>query len=628
MKRSKSQAVYRILPGMWINDKDHYGRSAAAYVKSWNYQKMEGIYNEFVEAEIQRQILLFGMRGGDISAFNLSEPGESFSIVEAACRPDIPDILAELSPLFYYCPDCHKVTQYQKASAVKLVCPACGKGHLKQLPLVYPCECGYASPVVVPKVTGVRDFYYYPNEKRYGVFYYQGKSRMFKEFGMKCPNCGSYIQRDSATSPSNYKAFTVSVINLINDQMGKFFEKGLPAQKIMVAKWFNKLSQDQFNDIIKNVDYAFSEKNTNAAAREEAESKAKALVASGIIPESQLEATVATLLQSGNGSNLSVEDFQAACDAIFAKEKKQSEDEYDSWIKNLAFNLIQYETIKNARHIVTLDDAIKEEISMGFIDDASEIDELNAKLGFSNVQASENIEIINGSYGYTRKVTDPKQAKGQLRLVAYAKDGDTNRNLVYSMKLETEGILFDVDRSKILKWLLLNHVITENDMPDIEDEISVKKWFAKNIHADHISSFGDIDEDDNVTKYVFYLLHSISHALMKTAGELSGISTNSITEMIFVDTCSIFIYSQSSQGQVLGSLSGMFESLYGRFARQTYQDNRECIYDPICAERDDSSCQGCLVLADTTCKYFNTKLGRKYLYSLHTDENIIGFWEM
>ena len=121
----------------------------------------------------------------------------------------------------------------------------------------------------------------------------------------------------------------------------------------------------------------------------------------------------------------------------------------------------------------------------------------------------------------------------------------------------------------------------------------------------------------------------MSHAFIKTAGELSGISANSLTEIIFVETCSIFIYSQSSQGQVLGSLSGMMESLYSRYLNQVYADNRECVFDPICSDRDDFSCQGCLVLADTSCKYFNTKLGRNYLYTLNTENNnLIGFWEM
>ena len=71
MKRSKSQAVYKILPGMWISDKDSHGNNVTAQVTSWNYKPMEGIYANFIESEIKRQVRLFSMHGGDIGDYNL-----------------------------------------------------------------------------------------------------------------------------------------------------------------------------------------------------------------------------------------------------------------------------------------------------------------------------------------------------------------------------------------------------------------------------------------------------------------------------------------------------------------------------------------------------------------------------
>ena len=118
MKRSKSQAVYKILPGMWISDKDSHGNNVTAQVTSWNYKPMEGIYANFIESEIKRQVRLFYMHGGDIGDYNLDDEKGGFSVVEAACRPGIPDIIAELSPLMYYCPECHRATQFQDRKSV------------------------------------------------------------------------------------------------------------------------------------------------------------------------------------------------------------------------------------------------------------------------------------------------------------------------------------------------------------------------------------------------------------------------------------------------------------------------------------------------------------------------------
>lgn len=137
-----------------------------------------------------------------------------------------------------------------------------------------------------------------------------------------------------------------------------------------------------------------------------------------------------------------------------------------------------------------------------------------------------------------------------------------------------------------------------------------------------------MDEGDSITQNVFSLLHSISHAFIKTAGELSGLSGNSLMEIIFVETASIFIYAQSGQGLTLGALAGMIETNYVGFLKKAFSDNRNCVFDPIC-ERDNTACSACLIIPDVSCNYFNSQLGRKYIYSIEeADAPTIGFWEM
>ena len=268
---------------------------------------------------------------------------------------------------------------------------------------------------------------------------------------------------------------------------------------------------------------------------------------------------------------------------------------------------------------------------MDFIDSEDDILDLNRKMGISSMQVSCDIEIINCTYGYTRRVSDPAQAKKNLKLVAFDKYKD-NSSLVYGAKLETEGILFEIDRVKILNWLLINEVITEAEMPDVEDEVAVKEWFAENVHSELVNIFSGVDEGEKITKNVFGLLHSISHAFMKTAGEISGLEDTSLTEVIILETTSIFIYAQTSQGTPLGALSGMIETNYYNFLQKTITETKNCIFDPICEERDDTSCSACMVLPEICCEFFNHDLGRKYMYTLKENldpkKPFVGFWEM
>jgi hypothetical protein len=121
----------------------------------------------------------------------------------------------------------------------------------------------------------------------------------------------------------------------------------------------------------------------------------------------------------------------------------------------------------------------------------------------------------------------------------------------------------------------------------------------------------------------------MSHAFMNAAGELSGLSSNSLTEIIIVETASIFIYAQTSQGIPLGALSGMAETNYAYFLKKAFDETKNCVFDPICTERDDTACSACLIIPEISCNHFNAELGRKYLYSIDGVETpTIGFWEM
>lgn len=633
MKRSKSQAVYKFLPGMWVSEKNDSGRSITAEIKNWNNKKMENIYHSFIEGEIKRQISLFGNRNGDINSFNLD--GENcFLIVEPACNEGIPDIIGDMSPLLFYCSSCHHTFQKMNPSQVNngtWKCPNCEKWSIKQLQMVYTCECGYAQPIKRPFVNGITDFLYKPNQNQYKMYYKQGNAEKPAEFAIPCPNCQSRLVPDNAESSRNYKPFTLRIINLVDKKSGDFFEKGEEAQKIVIAKWFGKLTQAQFQGILENVELAFSSMMRSDEQRKEVEEMVRDMIDDGMIDESDFDMFVNKMLAKKQQKG-GVEQYAAACDDLFSKFKNEDEISYKLWVSNYSYKLMQYDTIKYARQVFTLQDAIEKQLALEFIDSPDDILKMNEKLGISNMQVSCDIELINCTYGYTRKASDPannQNKKCRLKLNAYDKAKNSNANLVYGAKLETEGILFEISQKKIVEWLRLNNIIDDSQMPDLDDELAIKKWYAEYVKGEVVSAFGEIDEAENITKHVFALLHSMSHAFIKTAGEISGLAGNSLTEIILVETASIFMYAQTSQAIPLGALSGMAENNYAQFLNKVFADTRNCVFDPICSDRDNTSCSACMIIPEISCNHFNNELGRKYLYTIdNTDKPLIGFWEM
>lgn len=636
MKRSKTQAVYRFLPEMWISEKDDSERAVSAKIKNWNYIKMSDIYEDFIEGEIKRQIKLFGDRGGDISAFDLSPDTHSFSIVETACNEGIPDIIGEISPLVFYCSSCGTVSDLRNPDAVdkytwKCKNPDCGKWAVKQLQMIYACECGYAQPIKIPHVQGVKNFKFRPNETQYKMFYRSGNSEKPAEFVQICPNCNSRLVPDNANSGRNYKPFTLKVINLVDQRNGQFYKKGIDAQKTIVCRWFDKLSTADYEEILNNIELAFSDAFKSDAQRRNVKQQVRALIDAGMLPPEMFESAVNNMLQNAPNTK-SVERYVAMCDDLFSRKKTENPVGYAEWLSHFSFKLMQYDTLKYAKRIITLEEAIQRQLGMEFIDSPEEVTALNKKMGITNMQVSCDIQIINCTYGYSRRVADPKNSTNKncrLKLNAYDRTRDGTANLVYGAKLDTEGILFEISQRKIVEWLYENNIISEEQLPDLDDDVSVKKWFAQYVHSDVISMFGEIDDSEKITKNVFALLHSMSHAFMNAAGELSGLSSNSLTEIILVETASIFIYAQTSQGIPLGALSGMAESNYAYFLKKAFDEAKNCVFDPICTERDDTACSACLIIPEISCNHFNAELGRKYLYSIDgVDNPTVGFWEM
>ena len=636
MKRSKTQAVYRFLPEMWISEKDDSERAVSAKIKNWNYIKMSDIYEDFIEGEIKRQIKLFGDRGGDISAFDLSPDTHSFAIVETACNEGIPDIIGEISPLVFYCSSCGTVSDLRNPDAVdkytwKCKNPDCGKWAVKQLQMIYTCECGYAQPIKIPHVQGVKNFKFRPNETQYKMFYRSGNSEKPAEFVQICPNCNSRLVPDNANSGRNYKPFTLKVINLVDQRNGQFYKKGIDAQKTIVCRWFDKLSTADYEEILNNIELAFSDAFKSDAQRRNVKQQVRALIDAGMLPPEMFESAVNNMLQNAPNTK-SVERYVAMCDDLFSRKKTENPVGYAEWLSHFSFKLMQYDTLKYAKRIITLEEAIQRQLDMEFIDSPEEVTALNKKMGIANMQVSCDIQIINCTYGYSRRVADPKNSTNKncrLKLNAYDRTRDGTANLVYGAKLDTEGILFEISQRKIVEWLYENKIISEEQLPDFDDDVSVKKWFAQYVHSDVISMFGEIDDSEKITKNVFALLHSMSHAFMNAAGELSGLSGNSLTEIILVETASIFIYAQTSQGIPLGALSGMAESNYAYFLKKAFDEAKNCVFDPICTERDDTACSACLIIPEISCNHFNAELGRKYLYSIDgVDNPTVGFWEM
>ena len=133
----------------------------------------------------------------------------------------------------------------------------------------------------------------------------------------------------------------------------------------------------------------------------------------------------------------------------------------------------------------------------------------------------------------------------------------------------------------------------------------------------------------------YWLLHTLSHLLIRQLSLDCGYSSASLTERIYAGTddqpaSGILIYTAASDSEgTLGGLvaqgePGRLETLFEHALRQA----RWCSSDPLCSERrpdepeefvHGAACHACLFLSETTCERGNRFLDRSLIVPVGTD---------
>ena len=129
----------------------------------------------------------------------------------------------------------------------------------------------------------------------------------------------------------------------------------------------------------------------------------------------------------------------------------------------------------------------------------------------------------------------------------------------------------------------------------------------------------------------YYLIHTLSHALIRQLALDSGYSSSSIRERLYVDSgetpmAGILLYTASNDSD--GSLGGLVDqakqSRLREVLRGALREAALCAQDPLCGGRgmnssanlNGSACHSCLFVAETSCECGNRRLDRNLL--VHT----------
>lgn len=619
MTRGVQQALYKYLPGSWVDfTQSGGGVTYAVYVDNWNSIQLQGINNKRLLRIVNQQVQEYIATNNDSNcvvdfASVISE--ENYDVLTPKISDTIGAIRTSVKPWVFVCNSCGRVRQYYTYDEFKRrehePCDSCGK-HMTQLRMIRFCKCGYADGIFVPKCSVPEHGRKYMSRRGSGIDFVCKKCGKKAALPFYCPECHQKLDIKPALDSSHYIPFSFSLIDLLDKRKDVFLdnETDYRGEKVVAAQYLHLIPTEQYEKVIANG--KITQEND---FEKELEVEADNLRIGGLD-----EATIQMVLDAKRRANPNGLIFEAIA-KVESGLSMSSNDE----LTMIAEEILEYDELVNAKVTLSLEEAENdaEIINDGIKPDYRKVAE---ELGFANVQLCSGVPIVTCAYGYTRR---ERSGEG-VKLRGFPREME-KRN-VYAARLETEGVLFEFDRRKIIKWLIENEFINHDDAPSNDDEYTLKMWYLDRVKKNLISTFTPIDDTNKngqITKAIYSLIHSASHSLISEVSELCGLDKSSLSEYILPNIPAVFIYCSNSQGFSMGALYSAFQTHFDKWVKHAKEKSKKCIFDPICINHE-KACAGCLFLNEISCQHFNKDLNRSYLcghYDNKEKRRIKGYWE-
>lgn len=226
----------------------------------------------------------------------------------------------------------------------------------------------------------------------------------------------------------------------------------------------------------------------------------------------------------------------------------------------------------------------------------------STQINFSRVQMPQP-EIINGITKYPSSMKIFKEPNEEVLVMP--------ANQTFG-----EGLFFSLNEGFISHWI-------ENNWTTFQ------KRYPHNRHMESLyENVAAMMQEGGVEK--FYLLHTLSHIIMKELEFSCGYPTASLKERLYFSErmCGVLIYTaDGSEGSMGGLVWQGQPALIENIIKSALARALDCSSDPICWENDSdplnyAACFSCAMVSETSCEQRNLGLDRRIL----VDENF-GFFK-
>ncbi|WP_405290627.1 hypothetical protein [Methanobrevibacter sp.] len=226
------------------------------------------------------------------------------------------------------------------------------------------------------------------------------------------------------------------------------------------------------------------------------------------------------------------------------------------------------------------------------------------EIGIEEMTYIPDIHIISSSIGVIRGInkSDENIAPHFEPHWKSPKDKDIFR--AFSFPFETEGIMFDLDKERLVDWIF------ENSDKTRDSTISAEEFLF------------ELDETSEEYENLKTLIHTFSHILISRSSLYTGLNSDSCGELLFPKAGSFLIYSTSNIN--IGGFSFVFENSLFEWFNNVKLEVNDCVFDPTCID-EHGACFSCVYLPEFVCSHFNQYLDRDVFLGENRFKK--GYWE-
>ncbi len=266
-----------------------------------------------------------------------------------------------------------------------------------------------------------------------------------------------------------------------------------------------------------------------------------------------------------------------------------------------------------------------------------ETQRLMNKLGVVDLGLIREFDLCRFTHGYTRMSATPTlEKRGQhmpVRLRLFEPLRNSKRP-IYVVTQANEALYVRLDPRAVYAWL---QVVGVRDLPAWDaDGLVLLGGRLLEVAQPFGRYFSLLREGDASTyRYVYTLLHSYAHVLMKNVAELSGLDLGSMGEYIFPLDLAFVVY-RNGTTMDLGNLSSLWRNENNRFlSRLLEASTHRCNSGRLC-DSAGGACPDCIMIPETSCIAQNQLLSRAVLKggsapredATHKGQRIRGFLEV